>query len=215
MMGQDLRVPLDELLDLWPTGTDIFTDVHRLRDTDHDWYMAARRPHVLDLSPVEEEPALPDNIADVDAKDIEEAQNQIDDMSKELRSIMLAQCVNAVASDKATAELEAMLSDLGLDDAKVDNVCVPFSSYLMDADLLAAMLRGAKHIPQGCKDSLLSYYMEKAMDACLDSMGKQRRQEAAKRLLSQYNNLVSKNTAYAAVRTLSGNQTQAKAGGRT
>lgn len=211
----DTRVAYDLLMDMWPTNTDCKTEVEYLRNFGRHWYEAARSPHQLDLTPPPEYLHMPDNVADVDDQDIEQVQEDIDKASKDLRSIMLAQCITAVASDKAAAELEAILSDIGLDDAKVDNVCIPFSSYLMDADLLASMLHGAKHIPQSCKERLLSYYMEKAMDTCLDTLGKQRRQDEARRLLAQHANLISRGTASAAVRTLSGNPTQTKARGRT
>ena len=206
--GKVERVDEEDLLDLLPTDTDLYVGdavvapraADRVIDLDED---ADWLSNPASLMIVSKDAPDAENVVQYSDDDEAKHRDQITELAVEMRERMLSKCgVTAVASDRACAEVEAILRDVYNLNVTMVNCAPEFASLVTDIEIFASLLSSAGSVSAEVRDALVKKVAEISIDEMFALRKAQARAKSMKQLLQKNNGLVS-GTGSAVLATLS------------
>lgn len=192
------------LLDLLPTDTDLFVGdsaidqeiqerVINLED-DADWLEDPASLMIVSKDAPEAE-----NVVQYSEEEEAEHRARIVQRTGEIRELLLAKCgLNAVASDRACAEVEAVLRDVYNLNVTMVNTVPEFASLVTDIELFSNLLSSVP-LSTDVRDAMIKKVADISIDEMFAARKSSARAKTMKQLLHKNNGLVGGNVGGAAV----------------
>ena len=203
--GRVEHVDDELLLDLFPTDTDLFVgDSTITQDTaervinledDADWL-----EDPASLMIVSKDAPDAENVVQYSDAEEEAHRERITNRTVELRELLLAKCgINAIASDRACAEVEAVLRDVYNLNVTMVNTVPEFASLVTDIEIFSSLLSSVPHVSTDVRDAMVKKVAEISIDEMFASRKASARAKTMKQLLQKNSGLVGGNVGGAAV----------------
>ena len=202
--GRVEKVDDELILDLYPTDSDLFigdSTIQQVQDkvidleADADWL-----EDPASLMVVARDSPGAENVVQYTEEEEADHRDVVSSRVASLRNLLLTKCgLEAVASDRACAEVEAVLRDVYNMNVTMVNCTPEFASLVTDVEIFAALAAAAPNLSVEVRDAMVKRVAEISIDEMFAQRKAAARAKTMKQLIQKNNGLVGGDVGSSAV----------------